>query len=78
MHQTPIGCEGRPFHGHAGACRSRSDNRFINNQREASGIRLVCEDGYRVDLRFKNQVIIKMNDDEAGEKIVWGVKKDTL
>jgi cell division protein FtsQ len=31
-----------------------------------------------VDLRFKNQVIIKMNDEEAGEKIVWGVKKDTL
>jgi cell division septal protein FtsQ len=32
----------------------------------------------RVDLRFKNQVIIKMTDDEAGEKIVWGAKKNTL
>ena len=32
----------------------------------------------RVDLRFKNQIIIKMNDEEAGEKIVWGAKKDTL
>lgn len=32
----------------------------------------------RVDLRFKNQVIIKMRDDEAGEQIVWGAKKNTL
>ncbi|HEY2379724.1 MAG TPA: FtsQ-type POTRA domain-containing protein [Terriglobia bacterium] len=32
----------------------------------------------RVDLRFKNQVIVKMKDDDSGEKIVWGVKKNTL
>ena len=32
----------------------------------------------RVDLRFKNQVIVKMKDDEGGEKIVWGEKKNTL
>jgi cell division protein FtsQ len=32
----------------------------------------------RVDLRFKNQVIIKMKDDDAGEQIVWGAKKNTL
>jgi cell division protein FtsQ len=32
----------------------------------------------RIDLRFKNQVIIKMTDDEAGEKVVWGAKKNTL
>jgi cell division septal protein FtsQ len=31
----------------------------------------------RVDLRFKNQVIVKMKDD-AGEKVVWGAKKNTL
>ena len=31
----------------------------------------------RVDLRFKNQVIIKVKD-EAGEKILWGTKKNTL
>src|SRR5262245_44273154 len=30
----------------------------------------------RVDLRFKNQVIIKMKDDDVGEKIVWGAKKN--
>jgi len=32
----------------------------------------------RVDLRFKNQVIVKMRDDDGGEKIVWGAKKNTL
>ena len=32
----------------------------------------------RVDLRFKSQVIIKMKDDDSGEKIVWGAKKNTL
>lgn len=32
----------------------------------------------RVDLRFKNQAIIKMKDDDPGEKIVWGTKKNTL
>jgi cell division protein FtsQ len=32
----------------------------------------------RVDLRFKNQVIVKMRDDDTGEKIVWGARKNTL
>jgi cell division septal protein FtsQ len=32
----------------------------------------------RVDLRFKNQVIVKMKDDETGENIVWGAEKKTL
>jgi cell division protein FtsQ len=32
----------------------------------------------RVDLRFKNQIIVRMKDDDSGEKIVWGVKKKTL
>ncbi len=32
----------------------------------------------RVDLRFKNQVIVRMKDDEAGENIVWDAKKNTL
>ena len=32
-----------------------------------------------VDLRFRNQVIVRMkNDDETGEKIVWGAEKNTL
>lgn len=32
----------------------------------------------RVDLRFKNQVIVRMRDDDIGEKMVWGEKKNTL
>lgn len=32
----------------------------------------------RVDLRFKNQVIVRMKDDETGENIVWGEEKRTL
>lgn len=32
----------------------------------------------RVDLRFRNQVIVRMRDDETSENIVWGVKKNTL
>ena len=32
----------------------------------------------RVDLRFKNQVIVKMKDDDSGEKIEWDAKKNTL
>jgi cell division protein FtsQ len=32
----------------------------------------------RVDLRFKNQVIIKMKDDQAAENIPWDIEKKTL
>jgi cell division protein FtsQ len=32
----------------------------------------------RVDLRFRNQVIIRMRDDETSENIVWDAKKSTL
>jgi cell division septal protein FtsQ len=32
----------------------------------------------RVDLRFKNQVIVRMRDDDGGEQIAWGEKKNTL
>lgn len=32
----------------------------------------------RVDLRFRNQIIVRMRDDESSEKIVWGAKKNTL
>ncbi|HYR43076.1 MAG TPA: cell division protein FtsQ/DivIB, partial [Terriglobia bacterium] len=32
----------------------------------------------RVDLRFKNQVIVRMKDDDAGDNIVWDAKKNTL
>jgi cell division protein FtsQ len=32
----------------------------------------------RIDLRFRNQVIVRMKDDDSSENIVWGVKKNTL
>ncbi len=32
----------------------------------------------RVDLRFKNQVIVRMRDDETGGNIVWDAEKKTL
>jgi cell division protein FtsQ len=32
----------------------------------------------RVDLRFKNQVIVRMKDDEIAEKITWDVEKKSL
>ena len=32
----------------------------------------------RVDLRFKNQVILRMKDEDGGENIVWDGKKNTL
>jgi len=32
----------------------------------------------RVDLRFRNQVIVRMMDEDSSERIVWGGKKNTL
>jgi len=32
----------------------------------------------RVDLRFKNQVIVRMKDDETGEKLTWEAEKKSL
>jgi cell division septal protein FtsQ len=32
----------------------------------------------RVDLRFKNQIIIRMKDEDGSEQIVWDGKKNTL
>jgi cell division septal protein FtsQ len=31
-----------------------------------------------VDMRFKNQVVIRMKEDDAGEKIIWDAEKKTL
>ena len=53
-------------------------NRWVKYLQLKPQIQQRYPEALRVDLRFKNQVIIKMNDDEAGEKIVWGAKKDTL
>jgi cell division septal protein FtsQ len=53
-------------------------NRWIKYLQLKPQIQQQYPQAVRVDLRFKNQVIIKMKDDEAAEKIVWGTKKNTL
>lgn len=53
-------------------------NRWVKYLQLKPQIQQRYPEALRVDLRFKNQIIIKMNDEEAGEKIVWGAKKDTL
>jgi cell division protein FtsQ len=35
-------------------------------------------DAVQVDMRFKNQVIVRMRDDETGEKIVWDEERKAL
>jgi len=53
-------------------------NRWIKYLQLKPQIQQRYPQALRVDLRFKNQVIIKMKDEDVGEKIVWGAKKDTL
>ncbi len=53
-------------------------DRWIKYLQLKSQIQQRYPQAVRVDLRFKNQVIVKMKDDDIGEKIVWGVKKNTL
>ena len=53
-------------------------NRWVKYLQLKPQIQQQYPQAVRVDLRFKNQVIIKMKDDDAGEKVVWGTKKNTL
>ena len=53
-------------------------NRWIKYLQLKPQIQQRYPQAVRVDLRFKNQVIVRMKDDEAGEKMVWGAKKKTL
>jgi cell division protein FtsQ len=53
-------------------------NRWVKYLQLKPQIQQQYPQAVRVDLRFKNQVIIKMKDDETVEKIVWGTKKNTL
>jgi cell division protein FtsQ len=53
-------------------------NRWVRYLQLRPQIQQQYPEAVRVDLRFKNQVIIKMTDDDAGEKMVWGAKKSTL
>ena len=53
-------------------------NRWIKYLQLKPQIQEQYPQAVRVDLRFKNQVIVKMREDDANEQIVWGGKKNTL
>jgi len=53
-------------------------NRWIKYLQLKTQIQQQYPQAVRVDLRFKNQVIIRMKDDDAGEMILWDVEKRTL
>lgn len=53
-------------------------NRWIRYLQLKTQIQQQFPQAVRVDLRFKNQVIVRMRDDESGEMILWGAEKRTL
>jgi cell division protein FtsQ len=53
-------------------------SRWIKYLQLKPQIQLQYPQAVRVDLRFRNQVIVRMKDDDRSENIVWGVKKNTL
>jgi cell division protein FtsQ len=53
-------------------------NRWIKYLQLKSQIEQRYPMAVRVDLRFKNQVIVRMQEDDAGENIVWDGKRNTL
>ena len=53
-------------------------NRWIKYLQLKPQIEQQYPQAVRVDLRFKNQVIVRMQEDDAGENIVWDAKRNTL
>ena len=53
-------------------------NRWIRYIQLRPQIQQQYPEAVRVDLRFKNQVIVRMRDDETGEKLTWDVHKKSL
>lgn len=53
-------------------------SRWIKYLQLKTQIRQQYPEAVRVDLRFRNQVIVRMRDDETGENIVWDSEKKTL
>jgi cell division protein FtsQ len=53
-------------------------NRWIRYIQLRPQIQQQYPQAVRVDLRFKNQVIVRMRDDETGEKLTWDVEKKSL
>jgi cell division septal protein FtsQ len=65
-----------PFQVNLGATEFR--NRWIKYLQLKPQIQQRYPLAVRVDLRFKNQVIVRMQEDEVGENIVWDAKRNTL
>jgi cell division septal protein FtsQ len=53
-------------------------SRWIKYLQLKSQIQQQYPQAVRVDLRFKNQVIVRMKDEETGENIVWDAEKKAL
>jgi hypothetical protein len=53
-------------------------NRWIRYLQLRPQIQQQYPQAVRVDLRFKNQVIVRMKDDETVEKITWDAQKKSL
>jgi cell division protein FtsQ len=53
-------------------------DRWIKYLQLKSQIQQQYPQAVAVDLRFRNQVIVRMRDDETGEKVVWGTKRRAL
>src|SRR5204863_2784446 len=53
-------------------------NRWIKYLQLRPQIQQQYPQAVRVDLRFKNQVIVRMKDDETGEKFTWDAEKKSL
>lgn len=53
-------------------------NRWIRYLQLKPQIQRQYPEAVRVDLRFKNQIIVRMKDDEIIEKLTWDVEKKSL
>jgi cell division protein FtsQ len=58
--------------------REEFRNRWIKYLQLKPQIQQKFPNAVRVDLRFKNQVIVRMKDDETGEMIVWDAERKAL
>jgi cell division protein FtsQ len=53
-------------------------NRWIKYLQLKTQIHQQYPSAVRVDLRFRNQVIVRMTNDEAGEQVIWDAQKKSL
>ncbi len=53
-------------------------NRWIKYLQLRPQIQQEYKTAVKIDMRFKNQVIVRMKDDDTNEQVIWGVEKKTL